>query len=239
VNNVLFHPEEDVILTCSQDKTARIWVGADSGYQTAHVVKTHTDEVVGISLHATNDYFATASLDRSWAFHDIRTGACLVRIADAGVKAGFSSVQFHPDGLILGTGTVDSLVRIWDIKSQSNVATFEGHQGKVVDIAFSENGFYLATAGDDGVKLWDLRKLKNFHTIADTHPVHSVAFDYSGSYLAVTSADVRVYAVGKGNFQHIKTFSDHSGLVTDVAWGKDAHWLASTSMDRSLKFYGK
>ena len=32
-------------------------------------------------------------------------------------------------------------------------------------MSFSENGYYLATTADDGVKLWDLRKLKNFKSI--------------------------------------------------------------------------
>ncbi|KAK1575263.1 hypothetical protein Q3G72_003927 [Acer saccharum] len=34
----------------------------------------------------------------------------------------------------------------------------------VTAISFSENGYYLATAASDGVKLWDLRKLKNFRS---------------------------------------------------------------------------
>ena len=46
------------------------------------------------------------------------------------------------------------------------MANFLGHSGPITGIAFSENGYYLATAADDSsVKLWDLRKLKNFKTL--------------------------------------------------------------------------
>lgn len=42
------------------------------------------------------------------------------------------------------------------------MAKFDGHEGRINGISFSENGYYMATAASDGVKLWDLRKLKNF-----------------------------------------------------------------------------
>ena len=95
--------------------------------------------------------------------------------------------------MILGTGT-EAVVRIWDVKSQANVASFEGHTGAVSCLAFSENGYYLATgAADATVKLWDLRKLKNFHSItpAAGGPIGGLHFDYTGQFLAVGSNDIR------------------------------------------------
>lgn len=48
----------------------------------------------------------------------------------------------------------------------------------------------MASAGDDNtVKLWDLRKLKNFATI-NAEGATAVNFDFSGQFLAV--------AAGKG-----------------------------------------
>lgn len=43
-------------------------------------------------------------------------------------------------------------------------------------IAFSENGYYLATGAEDGeVKLWDLRKLKSFKTMTINEGKHTVS----------------------------------------------------------------
>jgi pre-mRNA-processing factor 19 len=237
VTSVLFHPTKDVVFSSSADKTAAVWTADGKGYSASHTVKNHKDEVVGVTLHPTGDYFVTASLDGLWSFHDLNTSSCLTSVE---VGAGVSAVNFHPDGLILGTGTTSNVIRIWDIKSQGNVANFEGHEGMVVDISFSENGYYLATAAQDNiVKLWDLRKLKNFQNIElpKDFKLSGVDWDSSGTYLAACGADIRVF-MGKA-LDHILTLQKHTSPVTDVKWGQDALFLASTSMDRTLKFWGK
>jgi WD40 repeat protein len=64
------------------------------------------------------------------------------------------------------------------------------------------SGYYLATAADDScVKLWDLRKLKNFKTLQleDGYEVRDLCFDSSGTYLAVAGSDVRVYLCKQWN----------------------------------------
>lgn len=63
-------------------------------------------------------------------------------------------------------------------------------------MAFSENGYYMATTADDNtVRLWDLRmkKILNFKTLEYDEGFHprAVAFDYSGTYLATAGKDIR------------------------------------------------
>uniref|UniRef100_A0A8B9KQ73 Pre-mRNA-processing factor 19 n=1 Tax=Astyanax mexicanus TaxID=7994 RepID=A0A8B9KQ73_ASTMX len=173
-----------------------------------------------------------------WAFSDIQTGRVLTKVTDETAGCALTCAQFHPDGLIFGTGTGDSQIKIWDLKERTNVANFPGHSGPVTAIAFSENGYYLATgAQDSSLKLWDLRKLKNFKTITldNNYEVKSLVFDQSGTYLAVGGSDIRVYICKQ--WSEVLNFTDHTGLVTGVAFGEHAQFLSSTGMDRSLKFY--
>ena len=46
----------------------------------------------------------------------------------------------------------------------------------------------------------------------------------------------RIYLCKQWNL--LKTFTDHAGAVTGVRFGKNASFVASVSMDRSLKYFG-
>ncbi|CAL9780787.1 unnamed protein product [Musa acuminata subsp. burmannicoides] len=246
VTSVKFVPGSEVIVTGSSDKTVRVWQGTEDGsYDCRHILRDHTAEVQAVTVHATQKYFVTASMDSTWCFYDLSTGSCLTQVGEASTEEGFTSASFHPDGLILGTGTTGAIVKIWDVKSQSNVAKFDGHVGSVTAMSFSENGYFLATAAMDGVKLWDLRKLRNFRSFAPydpNTPTNSVEFDFSGSYLAIAGSDTRVYQVAnvKLEWNLIKTFPDLSGTgkVTCVKFGADAKYMAVGSMDRNLRMFG-
>uniref|UniRef100_A0A669CM13 Pre-mRNA-processing factor 19 n=1 Tax=Oreochromis niloticus TaxID=8128 RepID=A0A669CM13_ORENI len=236
VTSVIYHPSQSVVFSASPDTTIRVW--SVTGGNCVQVVRAHEAGVTGLSLHATGDYLLSSSEDQYWAFSDIQTGRVLTKVTDESAGCALTCAQFHPDGLIFGTGTADSQIKIWDLKERTNVANFPGHSGPVTSIAFSENGYYLATgAQDSSLKLWDLRKLKNFKTITldNNYEVKSLVFDQSGTYLAVGGSDIRVYICKQ--WSEVLNFTDHTGLVTGVAFGENARFLTSTAMDRSLKFY--
>uniref|UniRef100_A0A4W6C0B5 Pre-mRNA-processing factor 19 n=1 Tax=Lates calcarifer TaxID=8187 RepID=A0A4W6C0B5_LATCA len=236
VTSVIYHPSQSVVFSASPDTTIRVW--SVTGGNCVQVVRAHEAGVTGLSLHATGDYLLSSSEDQYWAFSDIQTGRVLTKVTDESAGCALTCAQFHPDGLIFGTGTADSQIKIWDLKERTNVANFPGHSGPVTSIAFSENGYYLATgAQDSSLKLWDLRKLKNFKTITldNNYEVKSLVFDQSGTYLAVGGSDIRVYICKQ--WSEVLNFTDHTGLVTGVAFGENAQFLTSAGMDRSLKFY--
>lgn len=83
---------------------------------------------------------------------------------------------------------------LFHLNSNRNFLIFLGHSGPITAISFSENGYYLATAAEDCcVRLWDLRKLKNFKTLPleEGYEIRDLCFDQSGTYLAVAGTDVR------------------------------------------------
>nr|KAF6275538.1 pre-mRNA processing factor 19 [Myotis myotis] len=194
VTSVVFHPSQELVFSASPDATIRIWSVPSSSC--VQVVRAHESSVTGLSLHATGDYLLSSSDDQYWAFSDIQTGRVLTKVTDETSGCALTCAQFHPDGLIFGTGTMDSQI-----------------------------------------KLWDLRKLKNFKTLQldNNFEVKSLIFDQSGTYLALGGTDVQIYICKQ--WTEILHFTEHSGLTTGVAFGQHAKFIASTGMDRSLKFY--
>jgi pre-mRNA-processing factor 19 len=246
VNAVQLHPTRNVVVSASQDTTARVWVSSvdgqwDAQHKCTYVAKVHKAAVTGVSVHPVDDYFATGSLDKSWALHDLNMGRCLLHVNENTQCQGYNHVAFHPDGLILGAATTDGVAQIWDLKAQVVAAQLTGHEGEVTCLSFSENGYYLATSSKDCcVKLWDLRKPINFQTITldGKQAVNSVQFDLSGNYLALCTDKVEVcHFEGKTSVASTCTLTDHTGPVMGLSWGPLAGSLVTVGTDRMVKLY--
>lgn len=238
---VVHHPTSSIVLSASADKTVKIWTHNDEKkWVEGRTLKSHKGSVTGLSIHPLQDYFLSSSEDGTWCFHDMQ-GRTFQQV-EAPKNLPLTCIEWHPDGVIIATGGQDDRVRIWDVKSRSkeNVATFEGHKGGIVALNFSENGYYLATSDNNGiVKLWDLRKLKNFQDITvGSKAVRGLQFDLSGHYLACGGGQgiVKVFETKKWDAVH--ELSHHTKNVMGLEWSRQADFLATVSKDKTLKIYG-
>ena len=96
------------------------------------------------------------------------------------------ALAFSPDGRKLAAVTVQGQATLWDVESRSLVwGPFTVAQGAVVGVSISADGKMLATAGPDGVTLWDMASGDLLDTIGDVGvPAGDVVFSRAGSTLA-------------------------------------------------------
>ncbi|KFE63946.1 hypothetical protein DB31_2358 [Hyalangium minutum] len=64
-------------------------------------------------------------------------------------------MQFARDGRMAAAGA-DGTVRIWEVESAREVRKLSGHTGAVRSAAWAPSDQRLATAGADGVRLWEI-----------------------------------------------------------------------------------
>jgi WD40 repeat protein len=68
---------------------------------------------------------------------------------------------FSPDGKTLASGDEKGTIKLWDVPSGKELASFAGHAGEVLCLAISADGKVLAPGGQDKkIKLWDTVKVK-------------------------------------------------------------------------------
>lgn len=90
---------------------------------------------------------------------------------------------------------------------------------EIKDLCFDQSGTYLGVAGTD------VRLVKIINTIIEIHCTR-ITFNFISS----------VYMCKQ--WQELKVFNDHTALATGIRFGKHSQFIASTSMDRTLKLYG-
>jgi ribosome assembly protein SQT1 len=69
------------------------------------------------------------------------------------------SVALHENYAVTGGG--DDLGFLWDITNGEMIMKLDGHTDSVTNVAFSNDGTYLATGGMDGqVRIWSVQEKK-------------------------------------------------------------------------------
>src|SRR4029077_6177908 len=160
--------------------------------------------------------------------------------------AHFSMVEalaFSPDSKVLASGSYQEVI-LWDVKSGLPSRRLSGFADRVVTLAFSSDGKWLATGGgaptqDGEIRIFDLATAKLSQDIKNGHSdtVFGVCFSPDSTKLATCGADkfVKVFDVPSGRF--LKSFEGHTHHVLDVAWKADGKLLVSGGADNVIKVW--
>ena len=146
---------------------------------------------------------------------------------ESGRSWGGVPIAFSPDGMSLAAGAERGVVKIWDVTTRTNVATFGRGPNLVWDVAFSPDGAFLAVSNyAGGVELWDVATWTQVATFeTGTWSTYGVAFSPDGELLAVgTEEGVELWDVATR--RHVDNF-EHGVETFDVAFSPDGLLLAS------------
>ncbi|XP_043929327.1 proteasomal ATPase-associated factor 1 isoform X2 [Protopterus annectens] len=97
--------------------------------------------------------------------------------------------RFFPSGLVVLSGGIDTLLKIWTVENGSCAATLKGHKGGILDTAVVEKGRHVVSSSRDGTaRLWDCLASTCLTVVADCEtPVNGIAVGTADSRIDLGS----------------------------------------------------
>ena len=147
-----FSSDNERILTCSEDGTARVWE-TDTGAELISV--EHSGPIWSAKFSPDNKEILTGSYDSCVAVRSSYTGESRLQLNDR--PSPVHAVAYTPDGEYIAAGCADGTVKIWENVGGKFICEIRGHKDKVNSLEFTPDGRKFVTSGDDGtMRIWDL-----------------------------------------------------------------------------------
>ena len=175
----LYHPRGTYFVTGSEDKTIKVWnpetfnvlVNFDANDDAVYSLAFSVDENVIVSGSADNAV-RTWRVTPTEGDEEIPVGQSSLEMTGAlvreynghqaavySVDAAFISLNRNNQAAVIASGSADTSVIIWNIRSGNRYRTFDESTDAVYAVKFSPDGSSVAAGGRDGkVRIWNLRR---------------------------------------------------------------------------------
>lgn len=214
----------------SYDKQVSIYAIDRERVQKETSFKGHTNSVDQLCWHPKNpDVLATASLDKTVRFWDIRSSRCFATIPTRGENI---NMCWSPDGKTIAVANKEDVVSFIDFKSRK-VKYEHPFRFEVNEISWNnDNDFFFLTSGTGNIHVLSYPQLVTVHVFS-AHPATCICidFDKTGRYFAVGSADATVSIWDVQNVCCIRTVSRLEWPIRTLSFSFDGKLLASASED--------
>ncbi|MBT4011677.1 MAG: WD40 repeat domain-containing protein [Planctomycetaceae bacterium] len=150
-----------------------------------------------------------------------------------------SSVCLQDAGDLMATAGDDHIVRIWNLKTGTQVHQLHGHNGWVRTAKFIGNSNILATAGDDGqVIRWDCvsgRQLDVLLTV--DHAIWRIAINPQATHLAIGGFNSKVTVVDLADKQITQQHQHPTSDIRGLAYSTTGDRLACGGRDGMIRIW--
>ena len=234
---------ENIIYTCSEDQTVKIFDENLSHIKTLHghshwinTMALNTEYILRTGCY---DYENIKGNDYLLFSEKIKKLNYEQKISHALNRYNKFKQKINSSEKLV-TGSDDNTLILWDQKiSNKPLIRMVGHQGIVNDVKFSPNAFYLASASfDKCIKIWNANTgTFLFNLRGHVGPVYQLAWSPNSKMILSCSKDSTLQCWNIQTKKAMHNLPGHADEIYTVDWAPNGIKAASGSKDQRVRIW--